>query len=252
MRDSATPAEVADNRDLANAASVHYSFLPAPIDNDYVDLAVRYQPVQTLGGDFCSAFWVNDKQLILCMCDVTGHGIASALYAARINSFVLAHAASSAHPCDLLVRLNAFLIDNLGDVGLYSTFFSACVDLESMELTYANAAHPPPLCYSPHTGDARTLDSETTLLGVGRIATNRCQHRSMPLHSGDKLVIYTDGLIERVDANGIGDGIQRLRRFAVEHAPLGSDEFNARLVAFSLTEWGVPHDDLLTMTLRLK
>lgn len=252
MADSAPFSGIVDGRDLAKAARVHYSFLPAPINNDQIDLAVHYQPVQTLGGDFCSAFWISDQRLMICMCDVTGHGVASALYAARINSFVLSHAASAAHPCDLLTRLNRFLVEHLGDVGIYSTFFSTCLDVQNMQLTYANAAHPPPLCHCNASGESRILESETTLLGVGLISMDQCQHRSVPLQSGDKLLVYTDGLVERIGLNGLGGAIQRLRRFTQEHAWRDSGDFNAQLVAFSYAEWGIPHDDFLALTLSVK
>jgi phosphoserine phosphatase RsbU/P len=103
---------------LETAARIHYSFLPESVRTEKIDLAIRHRPVQTLGGDYCSAFWITENRLAVCMCDVVGHGVASALYAARVNTFVLAHARMVTHPCELIIRLNQFLLDKLADAGV--------------------------------------------------------------------------------------------------------------------------------------
>ncbi|MDT8405390.1 PP2C family protein-serine/threonine phosphatase [Sulfuriflexus sp.] len=240
------------NDELSRAARVHYSFLPDPIDNDRIDLAFLYRPVQTLGGDFCSAFWVSDKRLVICMCDVTGHGVASALYAARINTFVLAHSGSISHPCELLPRLNQFLCDKLRGTGLYTTFFSAFVDFDKMQLSYVNAAHPPPLLFSSHSGEHRWLESDMSLLGYSESLTGNCQHHSLMLENGDKLLLYTDGLIERPSYLGMDKGKAYLQSLLPQYGHLNSSGFCEAVLMASLRDHGNAHDDMLAMTLTIK
>ena len=73
------------------AANVHYGFLPDRFSNDMLDVAVKARPWKGIGGDYCSVFPVDDSHLVLCFCDAVGHGLASALFAARINTFILSH-----------------------------------------------------------------------------------------------------------------------------------------------------------------
>jgi serine phosphatase RsbU (regulator of sigma subunit) len=71
--------------ELEKAAAVHYSFLPESFSNDFLDIAVYSRPFSKIGGDYYSIFPIDARRLILCMCDATGHDVASALFAARIN-----------------------------------------------------------------------------------------------------------------------------------------------------------------------
>lgn len=75
--------------DIERAAQVHYSSLPENYSDKYLDIAVYSQPLNKIGGDFCSILPVDEKRIILCMCDTVGHGIPSALYATRVNTYVM-------------------------------------------------------------------------------------------------------------------------------------------------------------------
>lgn len=250
--DSRATATAMYDRDLNAAAHVHHSFLPEPIDNAAIDLAFRYLPIQTLGGDFCSAFWASDTRLIVCMCDVTGHGVTSALYAARINSFVLSHARAVSHPDDLVVRLNRFLYERLSAMGVYTAFFSAYIDLDCMQLAHANAALPPPIRYSDDTGECTRLEPEITLLGIGELPVSHGEGRSVALRSGDKLLMYTDGLIERPNGAGLDHGITGLQGVLRRHARSSSDVLCDTLLDWSIEAFGPPHDDQLVMVVTIK
>ena len=92
--------------ELDLAAKVHYSFLPRKHSDSYVEIAVTVKPHGKIGGDYCSILPVDEKNLFACMCDAVGHGLPSALFAARINTFVLTHALKKQNPCDLTYLLN--------------------------------------------------------------------------------------------------------------------------------------------------
>ncbi|MEE8525140.1 MAG: SpoIIE family protein phosphatase [Thermoanaerobaculia bacterium] len=95
--------------DIELARRVHYGFLPQVFSNDTLDIAVAVLPHEDLGGDYCSIFPVADERVVVCLCDAVGHGLASALFAARVNTYVLTHARESPHPCALIESLNEFV-----------------------------------------------------------------------------------------------------------------------------------------------
>ena len=111
-----------DGKDLELAARVHYSFLPDYYSNEFIEIAVQAQPVGKIGGDYCSILPLNERRLVVGMCDVTGHNIASALFAARINTFVITQALRYQSPCQLINLLNEFLCKRLAGGFILTTF----------------------------------------------------------------------------------------------------------------------------------
>ena len=91
--------------DLKLAARVHYSFLPEHYEDDWLDVTTRLTPKSVLGGDYCSVIPLGGQRFAACICDAVGHGVASALYAARINTFVLSNILQGHDPCELISAL---------------------------------------------------------------------------------------------------------------------------------------------------
>lgn len=235
------------------AVKVHYSFLPEGYENDFLDVAVRARPHNRIGGDYCSILPLDDKNLIVCMCDAVGHGIASALYAARINSFVLTHFLRHGDPCNLIYALNEFLCQHLSDTGIYTTFCSIFINYKTGEMEIAGAAHPPVLYYNKELGDTEMFSSETTLLGINHPLPLACSSKRRTLHSGDKVILYTDGLIEVNRAEGVLSGVNRLKEFIGRNHHLSSAKFNDALLSEIIRgkddKFG---DDVLVLTITVK
>ena len=235
------------------AAAIHYSFLPGQYANEQLDIDVKIRPYNVIGGDYCSIYPVSDDKLILCMCDAVGHGVASALFASRINTFVLSNVHKITNPHCLVESLNQFLCRHLSVTGMYSTFYTIFIDLSEMEFNFAGAAHPPALYYDSGSGEIELLESQATLLGLDASLPIKNAVKSHRLVSGDKLVIYTHGLIEARNSQGQQFGLNRLCEFVRHHQLLDSEAFNIRLIndleAFSENHF---HDDVLLMTLTAK
>ena len=238
--------------DLDKATRIHYSFLPASFSNQWVDLSLKYKPIYSLGGDYCSTIWLTDSRLLICMCDVVGHGVASALYAARVNTFVLTHAEKTEHPCELMIALNKFLCATLSGVGVYTTFFTVVIDFKLRQLEYASAAHPPAILYSPSNNTCEMLNSETTLLGFMDMSPQVCQLRRLPIKSGDRLVIYTDGLVERSQDGGNAEKPGWLHALMLKHTELNSSKFCELVMREAEKCFGPAQDDQLLMSILVK
>lgn len=234
------------------AARIHYSFLPEEFRDEHLHIAVNCVPWGDIGGDYCSILSLCDGRVVVCLCDAVGHDVGSALYAARINTFVLAHAPRAGHPCELLDELNAFLCRSLAGIGIYASFFVAFIDVRDGTLDYAGAGHPPAIHYRRASGDVETLASESTLLGISHPAPLACSAARRILAPGDKLLFYTDGIIEHEDPLGTAFGMARLQAFMARNNDLGSPDFNRRLME-ALHRFGPApaRDDMLMMTVSL-
>jgi len=189
------------NPDLELARRLHRSLLPGRITSDQVDVSLISREYQDLGGDYGTAYWQDAERLVLCVCDVTGHGIASALLAARINTFVRLEVEHRRHPCEILNALNAFLTNHFTGTGIYATFFCVVIDWKEACIQYAGAGHPPALLRKVD-GTVKQLDSGLPLLGVFDPFPSACRVSDEALQSGDVLILYTDGLIEAKNQQG--------------------------------------------------
>ena len=87
--------------DLTIAERVHRSMIPANQRRGNLEIVCEFQPMNGVGGDYASVHFQNDQRVVVGICDVAGHGVASALLATRVNSFVLNQAPRVCHPCQL-------------------------------------------------------------------------------------------------------------------------------------------------------
>jgi len=234
------------------AAAIHYSFLPDSFSNNFLDIAVHSQPFGKIGGDFCSIFPVDAKRLILCMCDATGHDVASALFAARINTHVLTHAADIKHPCILIDTLNRFLCHRLSHTGIYASLFTVFIDMEQASMDYAGAGHPPALHYQASAAKIDMLQSETTFLGIDHPLLVSCSMNRSCLAAGDRIVLYTDGISEAVDRQGRMFGAHGIKRVVNDHHNSSSEDLNNAIVNELMRGNYAIGDDIMLMSVTIK
>ncbi len=240
-------------QDIELARRVHYGFLPCGFTNETLDIAVAVLPQKKIGGDYCSILPVGEDRVIVGITDAVGHGLASALYAARVNTYVLTHAHDSPHPCTLIDSLNEFLCEHLPDSEMNATFFSAFFETKQRAIFFAGAGHPPALHYEHTSGSVSLLKSETHMVGISHPLTTTCSVNRRPFAPGDKVLLYTDGLSERLATDESSLGVEAVAAFLTAHHHLDSAAFNERLLAEVTrdAEDGLD-DDVLFMTVSVK
>jgi phosphoserine phosphatase RsbU/P len=183
--------------ELATAARVQQSL--APHNLEWKNLAVEafYSPARTIGGDFGVVLPQNDKVLDVIVCDVSGHGIGSALMANRIYSETLHAVEHTGNPASLLESLHAFVVDRIPQDGFYFTMAAARFN-SGHHMTFAAGGHPPAMLVS--NGLVRLLDSGTGILGYLPETAAPALAEDIELAPGDRIVLYTDGLVEVFNA----------------------------------------------------
>lgn len=157
------------------------------------------------GGDWFNATQLEDGKQLFVIGDVAHHGTAAVGEMGRVRAVVLAYALED-HPTDRIAGLTTLTMSKLS-----STFATACIviyDPEAHVLTWTNAGHPYPLMI-PRAGTPEFL-AETHGPPLGVDPAIRYGMSSVAFDSGDTLLLYSDGLIERRDT-GIDADFERLR-----------------------------------------
>lgn len=168
--------------------------------------AIAFFPADEVAGDFAEVITLSDGSALLCLADVSGHGIAAAMGAAMIKALLLSHGLSQFTPAEILAQINSrFLEASLP--GDFASMIIVRIDATRTSAEYASAGHEP--CYIRHRdGRVTILESTGTLLGVGESA--ECQNAQVALEEGDIVVLLSDGVSESMNESGALYGRSRL------------------------------------------
>lgn len=205
-------------RDLKIAERVHRSMIPANQRRGHLEIACAFEPMNGVGGDYASVHFQDDRHVVVGICDVAGHGVAAALLASRVNSFVLNLAPGVRHPCQIVDALNDFVWHNFRETELYLTFFSLFINLDRQVVMGAGCGHPPPLLYLRRSDAIQRLESEHTPIGLFEHLSGAGPTLETPFSPGDRLVLYTDGLTESTNRGDLALGVGGLEQYVKESA----------------------------------
>jgi len=209
-------------RDLEIAKTIQMSLLPAGIPElSHVDLAGLCVPAHAVGGDYYDFIRRHNGALDLVIGDVSGHNIGSALIMAETRTFIQAMRQIE-QPYAMLDELNRFFCEDLSRAELFVTLFYLQYHPESGLLLYANAGHNNPVLWHSQSGTCEMLDSDGMILGI-KPDINFEQRKTM-LAIGDILVLYTDGVTEAEDTNGVFFGETRLKALIEEYHHLPANQ----------------------------
>ena len=193
-----------------------------------------------VGGDVYDAFELDDGRLLVAIGDVAGKGLDAAVTVGRVRSALRAYALEDPSPADVLRRVDRLL--RTEPVNLV-TLVVAVVDPERHTLTYSLGGHLPPLVL-PAGGRPFYLDlAEGKPLGV--IDDARFSEVAVPFAPGDRLLLFTDGLIERRGPS-LDGALKRLSAVAAA-TDTCAELLDAALGAFDLP----PRDDVAVLALTL-
>ena len=191
--------------DLALAERVHSSLIPRSFHNDHLHIHVHYVPVEGVGGDYADIVPVGDDLFYTIIFDISGHGIAPALLANRVSGEIGRMVAARPSPAELAGEVNSFLIQHFNETGLYLTFFCCLYDLARFRLTYSGCGHPPAVLLKPEATPTRShlLKSQNGVIGAFPDVFDPEPETTIDISPGDKVVLFTDGLMDAGQSLGI-------------------------------------------------
>jgi len=237
--------------DLLLAARVQQSLAPRSLVWGGMRVDAYYHPVRTIGGDFGLVSPVDERHLNLLVCDVSGHGIGSALVANRIYSETMSQLNSGAPLASMLRHLNRFTMQDFGSSALLFTLAAARIDMGGRRMLFAGAGHPPGMIVTPGE-EPRLLESRSAVLGGLPDAVAAEASIEVDLNKGDRVVLYTDGISEVFDASGEMLGTEGVQKIVRETATLPFGDMQQAILN-RVAAWrdGAPTDDMSLVLLEV-
>lgn len=241
------------DKDLEVAATIQQTLIPRYSPRiGPIRFAWRFDPCERIGGDILNFQYTGKNHISFYMFDVCGHGVSSALIAAAVSQFLqtsfipMATATDLPQPETVLNNLErAFPFERFDS---FFTIVYMTVDYSNGSLTYSSAGHPPPILMGPD-GSMRILKLHGPVIGTGNVYSYPSEE--VPLQNGDKVIAYTDGILEYPNATGDIFGKERLIRTLQKYANSPVQTLMDR-VQMSLKEFSGsanPNDDASIMAI---
>ncbi|OHD71653.1 MAG: hypothetical protein A2W19_02325 [Spirochaetes bacterium RBG_16_49_21] len=220
-------------RDIQIAHEIQNSILAQTFPHiEGVDFGLRYEPMTELGGDFYDVQMIGDNQLAILLADVSGHGVAAAFICAMLKVAYSFHLHNAADPSDLMKKIAATMFNYAG--GQFITGCYACIDLEKKRLFQANAGHWPLLIF--RKSEQRLIYSKDHGTPIGWNPEEEYNTIEMDIRSGDRVILYTDGVTEARNSANVMYGEERFYDFVKQHQECRAKEFVDRMME-TIFEW---------------
>ncbi len=194
---------VALEGELATAREIQRSILPTSMPSiEGLRFDAHYDPASSVAGDLYDFLRVDERRIGVMVADVSGHGVPAALIASMVKIAVSSQSRLAHEPASLLREVNRTLRGEVRRAFVTATYLY----FDGGTVAVANAGHPAPLLC--RGGEIRELGTQGVLLGRFD-ATYTAE--ATPLAPGDRIVAYTDGVIEARNARGEELGEERLK-----------------------------------------
>ena len=215
-----------EQRELDEARRIQRKLLPASMPQmDGWEVAASWQPACGVGGDCFDAVPFTNTRLAISIADVVGKGIPAALLMSNLQAAVRAFATDTTAPGDLCHQVNRILCGHIAE-GRFISFFYCIVDAEIGLLTFANAGHYAPILVRAD-GQVERLVTGGAVLGV--FPDSHYDQDSVAVGTGDRLVLYTDGITEARNVEDEEFGEDRLVELVVDNRTCSAPALQSRL-----------------------
>lgn len=244
------------NRDLEAAAAIQQAQLPDILPNfPGVNFAWIFEPHEKLAGDMLHVFPIGASKVAFFVLDVSGHGAPAALLSVTVSRHITglqgdANHKLLEHPQKMLASLNQkFTMDNMGEN--FFTIAYCVLDLNSLELTYSLAGHPGMIHLK--IGNVPTV-LDKPAIPIGLFDNSIYTEEKLQLTEGDRLVLYSDGIIEALNPDRVSFGKDNLKA-SLHRSVTNQLPESFKKVLQDVKEWckpGRPTDDLTILGIEIK
>ena len=244
--------------EVRTAQSLQFSLLPIEKQREiqkHVDMEISYMPMQSVGGDYYDFYQIGDNKILMILGDASGHGIYAAMIWAMLKVEVeeIIEENQISDLAQAFTLLNKRITRILENTYSYATLFSCMINLEDHNLTYISAGHTDQFYYSKRDDSVVKIRNRNPIIGTFKNAKYSADGISNA--PGDAILMFTDGVIEGVNPEGMQIGDRRLEDMFLEACRNGD---NASLILNNMlssieefTEGTIQHDDRTMMVIKL-
>lgn len=239
------------NEEIDMASRVQKAILPKTLGRiPGLKIATFYQPSSVLGGDLFDVIQLGSRKIALLMIDVSGHGVAASLVTALAKVTFHAYLRESHSPLEIFKGVNKEIFTQLPEER-YLTAFLAIIDLEKMEMIFANAAHLPQYLIKKDGSWEKLIVKN---FGIGLLEDWDFKENKVPLKRGDKIVTFTDGLVECFKPNGDRHGVTEVEAIWLEKKQYEPQQIVDKMVGDQkeFLEGSPPEDDVAILVAEIE
>ncbi len=198
---SADKERIATELDVAT--EIQASMLPRDFDfgRSEFELYATMHAAKEVGGDFYDFYLLDDDRLVVTIADVSGKGVAAALFMVISRTIMKNFAMTMTGSSDvgaLVACTNQQLCQN-NDAMMFVTMFVGVLDLKTGRFTYVNGGHNPPLVYRASEDRFRYLNGSARNYALGLMDAAEYEQETIDLSAGDVIYLYTDGVTEALN-----------------------------------------------------
>ena len=184
-----------------------------------------------VGGDYCHLTTLTPTKFAVSIADVAGKGVPGALLTASLRGLEKSIVTHDVHPQQLCSSLNEALCEIM-PIGKFVSFFFAVVDTESRTLFYSNAGHNPPILVR---ADGSVLELRVGGGVLGLFTEWTFEQTHLKLETGDRLVLYTDGITEVESPHNEEFGMERVKQTVLRNCQSSAEQIQ-RAVMHAVTQ----------------
>ncbi|MBZ5535144.1 MAG: serine/threonine-protein phosphatase [Acidobacteriia bacterium] len=235
--------------DLEIARQIQLGLVPSkPYAQEGISIHCHMRPANTVGGDYFDIIELDKNTIGFVIGDVAGKGMPAALLMALLQGSLRTLITAGFRGSNLISKLNEYLCTNIPSNSLV-TFFYGELTPATGEIRYVNAGHNPPFVIR-HDQSMERLPATSIPLGINRQSS--FSDSPAQLASGDRLLLFTDGVTEAFNTEDVEYGETRLTAFLKARRDLSEDQLIHALIADVLSFCGnaKPHDDMTLMNIK--
>ena len=233
---------------LKQITQAQVSMLPRPEDHPDALFGVYYKALEEAGGDFYDILNISDKITGYFVADFSGHDIKTSYMTAYVKALLAQNCTPVYSPAESMKLINNVLVEILSD-GKYLTACYIHINRITKKMTIVSAGHPPVVCL-PLDGEPYLIKTPGDVLGTFKDAHFGTQ--SIDVSPGDKVFIYSDGLVESAQnkitwASGADSLLSACKQ--IEQIPY--DKAPAELVNRLFAKGTLPEDDIVVLCVKV-
>jgi len=215
--------------ELQIAENVQSTLMPKNhIRYDELEVRTYHDQAGQVGGDFYDIIQLSEGRYLIVVADVSNKGIPAALIMTSVRSYVRAGAENMTSLAQLAATVNRHLCRDIEALGsMFVTMFFGLIDFNQHKLYSVNAGHPPGYLFQ----DDEVDELKTGGTFIGQFDDIVFIEKETDIKPGDKLIVYTDGIFECVNAHGEMLGLIKTKEFLTQYRNSEWSEFTIKLKA---------------------
>ncbi|NUN50207.1 MAG: SpoIIE family protein phosphatase [Candidatus Brocadiae bacterium] len=218
------------------------------------EIGAYYRPSKEVGGDYYDFIQIDQNHLGIIVADVSGKGIPGSMVMTMARALIRMEAERNLSTADTLIKTNRILARDIRR-GMFVTCLYALMDVRTRTMLVSSAGHNPMAIWRKATKKYELINPNGIALGFdkGPIFERTIKEQQVQLQPGDRVVLYTDGVVEAMDSKNVEFGDDRFYNMIQTLAEKDSNVF-IKTVMDTLDEHkgdAPQHDDITLVTVRL-